>query len=362
LFLNAAVKSCTADMEACYIEAVIIQVIGTAMERRQLLSAFGGLAVLPLAWPMAGLGQAPKLYRVGVISAGSFAPDTYPGRLTDQLTHHFAQNGFTPGGNLELVKRATEGHLDRLPGFVTELVTAKVNVIIAISYPVAAAVKEGTSTVPAVIFATGDPVQTHLVASLNRPGGNITGISDVAAELAPKRLELLKNAAPRLQRVALLWNAGNPGMTARYEASAAAAKQLNITVMALGVREPDDFEDAFASMERSMPDGLLMVADALTALNRKRVFDFAARHRLPAIYEADSFVRDGGLMSYGPDEVETAERGASLVERVLKGERPANLPLEQPTRFRLVVNLKTAQSLGLTIPPSILLLADELIQ
>ena len=328
------------------------------MKRRQLILAIGGVAV----WPAAAFAQSAKLYRVGFLSPGSFAPDIYPGKLTNQIIQHFAQNGFTPGVGLELIKRGAEGHLDHLPGMVAELVAAKVDVIIAIGYPVAAAVKEGTSTVPAVIFATGDPVKTNLVASLNRPGANITGISDVAAELAPKRLELLKQVAPRLQRVALLWNAGNPGMTARYEASEAAAKTLNITVVPLGVREPNDFDDAFAAMDRSMPDGLLMVADALTGLNRKRVFDFAAKHRLPAIYEADNFVRDGGLMSYGPDEVETAERGASLVERILKGEKPANLPLEQPTRFRLVVNLKTARSLGLTIPPSVLLLVDELIE
>src|SRR5207302_5214177 len=142
-----------------------------------------------------------------------------------------------------------------LPGVVAELVAAKVSVIIGIGYPVASAVKEGTTTVPTVIFSTGDPVKTHLVASLNRPGGNITGISDVAAELAPKRLELLKQAAPQLERVALLWNAGDLGMTARYEATAAAAKTLNMTVLALGVREPNDFGDAFAAMESSMPDG-----------------------------------------------------------------------------------------------------------
>ena len=245
---------------------------------------------------------------------------------------------------------------------MAELVAAKVGVIVAFGYPAAAAVKEGTSVVPAVIFSTGDPVKTRLVASLNRPGGNITGISDVAAELAPKRLELLKQTAPQLQRVALLWNAGDPGMTARYEATAAAAKTLNMSVVALGVREPNDFEDAFAAMESSMPDGLLMVADAFTALNRKRVFDFAATHRLPAIYEAENFARDGGLMSYGPDDAETLERGANLIERILKGEKPADLPLEQPTRFRLVINLKTAQALGLTIPQSILLAADEVIE
>jgi putative tryptophan/tyrosine transport system substrate-binding protein len=328
------------------------------MKRRQFIVALRAVAVWPLLGSMAASAQNPKLHRVGFLSPGSFDPDTYPGRLTGELTKHLAQKGFVS----ELTKRGAEGHLDRLPRLVAELVASKVDVIVAFSYRVAAAANDGTSTVPTVIFSTGDPVKTHLVASLNRPGGNITGFSDVAAELAPKRLELLKKAAPQLQRVALLWNAGDLGMTARYEATATAAKTLNISVLPLGVREPNDFGDAFAAMESSMPDGLLMVADALTALNRKRVFDFAATHRLPAIYEADNFARDGGLMSYGPDEVETIERGANLLERILKGEKPADLPLEQPTRFRFVVNLKTAQSLGLTIPQSILLLADELIE
>ena len=328
------------------------------MKRREFITVLSGAA----AWSVAAFAQGHKLHRVGFLSPGTFAPDTYPGKLTGELTKRIAQNGFTPGVNLELVKRAAEGHPDRLSGLVAELVASKVDVIVAFSYPVAAAVKEGTSTVPTVIFSTGDPVKTHLVASLNRPGGNITGISDVAAELAPKRLELLKQAAPQLQRVALLWNAGDLGMTARYDATAAAAKTLSMTVLALAVREPNDFDHAFATMERAMPDGLLMVADALTAFHRRRIFDFAATHRLPAIYEADNFARDGGLLSYGPDGVETIERGANLVERILKGEKPADLPFEQPTRFRLVINLKTAHALGLTIPQSILLLADEVIE
>ncbi len=205
-------------------------------------------------------------------------------------------------------------------------------------------------------------MRTQLVASLNRPGGNITGISDVAGELAPKRLEFLKEAAPKLRRVAMLWNASDFGMTTRYEASAAVAKELGVTVQSFGVREPNDFADAFRAMERSMPDGLLMVADALTFLNRRRVFEFAEEHRLPAIFEDANFTRDGGLMSYGPDEAETASRGASLVSRILQGEKPADLPFEQPTRFRFAINLKTAHALGLTIPLTLLARADEVIE
>jgi putative ABC transport system substrate-binding protein len=160
----------------------------------------------------------------------------------------------------------------------------------------------------------------------------------------------------------MLWNANDLGMTTRYEASAVAARKLGVTVLSFGVREPDDFGDAFEAMERDKPDGLLMVADALTFLNRKRVFNFAAEHRLPVIYETSAFAHDGGLMSYGPDEKEAAERGANLVLRVLKGEKPADLPLEQPTRFRLVINLKTAKALGLTVPPGLLVAADEVIE
>jgi len=320
------------------------------------------IAAVLLLLPPETLAQTGKVYRVGFLSNGGFAPGTNPGTLTDEIVRHLGQGGFSPGTNLEVVKRGAEGHLERLPGLVAELVAAKVDVIVALSYPVAAAAKKGTSTVPIVIFNAGDPVKTHLVDSLTRPRGNITGISDVAAELAPKRLQLLKEAAPKLRRVAMLWNAQDLGMTTRYEASAAAAKEMDVTVQSLGVREPNDFAEAFGAMERSMPDGLLMVADALTFLNRRRVFDFAAQHRLPAIYEADSYVRDGGLMSYGPDGAETAERGASLVSRVLKGQAPADLPLEQPTRFRLVINLKIARTLGLTIPPTILVRADEVIE
>jgi putative tryptophan/tyrosine transport system substrate-binding protein len=318
-------------------------------------------AVLLVLAPMS-LAQTGKRYRVGFLSPGGFAPSTHPGRMTDEIVRDLAQNGFAPGVNLELVQRGAEGHFESLPGLVAELVAARVDVIATFGYPSAAATKKGTSTVPIVIFGGGDPVKTHLVSSLNRPGGNVTGISDVAAELAPKRLELLKEAVPELKRVAMLWNANDLGMTMRYEASAAAAKALSVSVESLGVREPNDFDDAFAAMERSMPDGLLMVADALTMLNRKRVFDFAAGHRLPAIYEEANFARDGGLMSYGPDEAETADLGTNLIVRILKGERPADLPFEQPTLFRLVINLKTAKALGLAVPPSLLAQADEVIE
>ena len=326
------------------------------MYRLVLIIAAALFFVFPLQ------AQTAKLYRIGFLSPGGFGTDAVPGRLTEDIARQLVQSGFTLGANLELVKRGAEGHSERLPALVAELVLAKVDVIVTVSYLTAVAAKDGTSTIPIVIFNAGDPVKTHLVDSLNRPGGNITGISDVAAELAPKRLELLKEAAPKLQRIAMLWNGKDLGMRTRYEASAAAATELGVTVLSFGVGEPNDFGGAFEAMERDKPDGLLMVADALTFLNRKRVFDFAAEHRLPAIYEARAFARDGGLMSYGPDEKETVERGANLIVQILKGQKPADLPLEQPTRFRLVVNLKTARALGLTVPPGLLVAADEVIE
>jgi putative ABC transport system substrate-binding protein len=220
-----------------------------------------------------------------------------------------------------------------------------------------------TTGIPTVVaFGAGDPLATGLVQSLSRPGGNITGISDNATELSTKRLSLLKQLNPNLRRVAMLWNKDDLGMSRRYEASANAAQSVGVTVMPLGVREPDDFDEAFAAMNREPPDAILMVSDALTTLNRKRVFDYAAGRKLPAIYEYDFLVRDGGLMSYGGDLKESFERAGDLVARIFKGARPGDLPFEQPTRYPFVINLKTARATGIEVPPNLLALADEVIE
>ena len=238
---------------------------------------------------------------------------------------------------------------------------SRVDVIITFGYPAALVAKQ-KGTFPTVASGAGDPVSTGLVEGLARPGGNITGISDVSAELTPKRMELLKQMAPTLKRVAMLWNAADLGMTMRYRASETGANALGISVQPLGVREPDDFEQAFTAMDREKPDAILMVTDSLTVLNRKRVFEYAATHRLPAIYEFDFLVRDGGLMSYGPDFDDNFARVAALVDRILKGTKPADLPFEQPTRFKLAINVKTAKALGLEVPTALLATADEVIQ
>jgi ABC-type uncharacterized transport system substrate-binding protein len=327
------------------------------MYRRDFMALLGSVAV---AWPRAAIAQsASRVYRVGLLGPGAPMADNSP--FGAALLRGLAQHGYTQGRNLVLERRGAEGRIDRLPRLVDELAASKVDAIVTASYPAALAAKQGT-TIPIVAFGTGDPVGTGLVNSLARPGGNLTGISDLAADLTPKRIELLKQMAPGLRRVAILWNAADLGMTLRYRASEAGAQALGVTVQPLGVREPDDFDPAFEAMKREMPDAILMVADRLTGLNRKRVFEFAVAHRLPAIYEFDTYVRDGGLMSYAPDLDDSFGRVAALVDRILKGAKPADLPLEQPTRFKLVINRKTAKAIGLEVPSTLLATADEVIE
>jgi putative ABC transport system substrate-binding protein len=308
-----------------------------------------------------GSAQTPdKVYRVGVLTSTGpldLASDTGVG-----LVRGLSRHGYAVGRNLVLESRGAQVRMERLPGLVRELVDGKVDALFTISYPAALAAKEGTSTIPIVIIFGGDPVESGLVRSLARPGGNITGISDVATELSVKRMELLKELVPGLRRVAMLWNANDFGMTLRYRAAATAARAFGLEVQSLGVAEPEAFDSAFAAMTRDKPDAILMVSDALTLLNRKRVFDFAAEHRLPAIYEYKRYAQDGGLMSYGPDQADAAAMAAGLMDRILKGAKPAELPVQQPTKFELAVNLKTAKALGLTIPQSILFRADEVIE
>jgi putative ABC transport system substrate-binding protein len=327
------------------------------MRRREFITVVGGAAVV---WPRATFAQSPsKVYRVGLLSAGAPIADNSP--LGAPLIRGLAQHGYVLDRNLAFERRGADGHMDRLPQLVADLAASKVDLIFTSGYPPALAAKKGT-TIPVVAINAGDPVGTGLVASLAQPGGNLTGISDVSAEVTPKRLELLKQIAPNLRRVAMLWNADDLGMTLRYRASEAGAQALGVSVQALGVREPNDFDRAFETMNRELPDAILMVTDSLTVLNRKRVFEFAAAHRLPAIYEFDFLVRDGGLMSYGPDQDESFGRLASLVDRIFKGSKPSDLPFEEPTLFHFALNLKTAKSIGLEVPPSLLVRADEVIE
>jgi putative tryptophan/tyrosine transport system substrate-binding protein len=313
------------------------------MNRRDFMVIAGGSIV---AAPFSVSAQnTSAVYRIGSLNSAGPADKSPYGPL---LIRNLARHGYVLDKNLAFEHRGAEMQLNRLPQLAEELQASKVDVVFALGYPAALAMKGTPLSI--VSYTTGDPVGTGLVESLARPGGNITGVSDVSAEVTPKRLELLREIAPALRRVAMLFNAADLGMTLRYRVAAEGAKAIGVSVQPLGVREPNDFEQAFATMTSEMPDAILMVSDALTSLNRKRVFEFAAAHRLPAIYE------------YDPDLDESIARVAALIDRVLKGAKPADLPFEQPTLFRFAINLKTAKALGIEIPNSILAQADEVIE
>jgi len=327
------------------------------MKRREFLALLGGAT---LVGARATSAQTPgRIYHLGTLTPSLPVTETSPsGKI---VVKALAEHGYLLGQNLTFDARGAVGDIAKLPSLIGELKARDVDAVIVTGYPAALAAKSaGVPTVGA--NGLGDPVETRLIDSLAHPGGNITGISDVATTLTTKRLSLLKEMSPKLQKVAMLWNKDDLGMTLRYEASAKVAQTIGITVQALGVREPDDFNEAFSVMNRDLPDAILMVADSLTILNRRRVFEFAAAKKLPAIYEYDPLVRDGGLMSYGPDLTESFERAAALVDRIFRGAKPADLPFEQPTRYLFVLNLKTAKSIGLEIPPTLLAIADEVIE
>ena len=327
------------------------------MKRREFLTVLGGAALVRPG--MASADTPGRIYRLGTVTP--IVPVTAESPGGKILIKVLEERGFKLGQNLTFEARGALGDVAMLPSLMSELKAKNVDVIVIIGYPTAMAAKAaGIATVAA--SGVGDPVETRLIESLAHPGGKITGISDVAATLSAKRLSLLKELSPKLTKVAMLWNKDDLGMTMRYQASAKAAQALGLTVQALGVREPDDFDEAFSVMNSDLPDGILMVADALTILNRERVFEFAAVRKLPAVYEFDQFARDGGLMSYGADSSESFERAAALVARIFNGADPGDLPFELPTRYPLMINLKTAKATGLEIPPTLLALADEAIE
>jgi putative ABC transport system substrate-binding protein len=326
------------------------------MNRRHFITLVGSLPILSPA-----IAQTPaRVYRIALVSPFGPVPGSSPnGKM---LLSALAEHGYVLGQNLALEDplQGIKGP-DQLPQVMKDLKTDKVELIVTWGYPTILAAK--SSGIPAVAaFGAGDPVETGLVQSLAHPGGSITGISDVATTLTTKRMGLLKELKPSLRSVAMIWNKDDLGMSLRYAASAKSAEAMGVSVLAVGVREPDDFDEAFSVMDRERPDAILMVSDALTTLNRKRVFDYANAHRMPAIYEYDPLVRDGGLMSYGPDLRESFARAAAKADQILHGAKPGDLPFEQPTRYLFLINLKTAKSIGLEIPPTLLALADEVIE
>ena len=321
------------------------------------MGALGGTLV---ALPFTTAGQQTgKVWRIGYLAAGARPPGGVPPASLRQGLHDL---GYVEGQNVVYVGKWAEARSERLPALAAELTGLNVDVIVTIGWKGARILKQVTTTIPVVFVGSGDPVASGLIASLSRPGGNETGVSDQSSILSAKRLELLKEVVPKAERIAILWNAEDLAMTLRYKEMERAAEVLRVKLQPLGVREPEDFEGAFTAMAREPPDALVLVTDVLTTLNRRRILEFATAHSIPAMYEYGFLVREGGLMSYGPDIDDMYRRAAVYVDRILKGSKPNDLPVEQPTRYYLLVNLKTANTLGLTIPQSVLLRADEAIR
>ncbi len=327
------------------------------MDRRTFLASTG--AVL-LAAPLAAEAQqAGKAYRIGMLETTSAALNA---ANLDALRKGLGELGYAEGQNLEIVYRSSDGRDERFPDLASELVRLKVDLILTRGTQPALAAKNATGTIPVVMAASGDPVATGIVASLARPGGNVTGLSTLTNEIYGKRVELLREMVPRLTHIAALFNMSNSSIPPAWKEVETAARSLRIQPQLLDVRTPEDLGRAFDAAIRQRADALVVGVDGLTLANRRPIVDLAAKHRLPAIYASGEFVDAGGLVVYGVSYPDLYRRAAVYVDKILKGAKPADLPVEQPTKFELVINLKTAKALGLTIPPSVLGRADEVIQ
>ena len=270
--------------------------------------------------------------------------------------------GYIEGQNIVIERRDAEGKLERLPDAAAELVRLKVDVIVTTGTTGALAAKQATSTVPIVITTGDHPVANGLIASLARPGGNITGLTNIASDLAGKRLELLKETVPKLTRVGVLWNPADPGGTSSLKETEAVAPALGMQVQSLGVRSAKDFETAFKAATGGRTHALIILQTALINAQRTRIVELATKNRLPTMFGEGAHVESGGLMSYAPNSADLFHRAATYVDKILKGAKPADLPVEQPTKFDFVINLKAAKQIGLTIPPNVLVRADRVIR
>jgi putative ABC transport system substrate-binding protein len=301
--------------------------------------------------------QRAKIAKVGWLSARSArnsGQETIVAMLRDL--------GYVEGENITFEYRFADGDLSRLPALAEELVRLNVDVLVTPGTPGAVALKKATQTIPIVFTDVTDPVAAGLVSSLARPGGNITGFSSIEAILAGKRLELLKETVPKISRVAVLWDPRNSSSAQEWKQSKVAARELHLDVYSMGVSNADKYEDGFKQAVKARSDALSVLSSPMSSSRQEQIARLAAKNRLPAIYVQGNFVASGGLMSYGPDRLERYRRTAIFVDKILKGAKPADLPVEQPTKFELVINLKTAKQIGLTIPPSVLARADKVIK
>jgi putative ABC transport system substrate-binding protein len=326
-------------------------------KRREFLIAFGAAAI---AASFRSLAQPAKIPFVAYMSP------VVPQNNTDLRLEAFILGmrdlGYVPGKSLRLEVRWGEGKLERMPAIAAELVRLKPDVLVAASSPSILAARDATRTIPIVMPVSSDPVGDGIVASLARPGGNITGLSTMAPELGAKRLQLLQEVLSKRSRaVGVMWNPAYKGMGARFNEAKRAAPTLGVDLRSIEVRDPREMEAALEALSRNLPDGLLLLVDPFTLSMRARIVEFAREKSLPAIYETREFVEAGGLMSYGPNLDAQYRRAAYYVDRILKGAKPGDLPIEQPAKIELLVNLGTARSLGITVPNSILLNANQVI-
>ena len=325
------------------------------MDRRTFIGSVGG--TLLAAALAAHAQQAGKVYRIGILEP---IPAAQNAANLDALRNGLRELGYVEGRNLTIEYRSADGRAERFPDLASELVRLKLDLIVTRGTPAARAAKDATATIPVVMATMGDP--RAIVASFARPGGNITGVTTFSTELTAKRIELLKELVPNLSRVALLHNMGNPAVPPEWEETKMAARSLGLHAELLDVRSEADLGPAFERAGRQQVEALIIGADGLIQLHQQTIVDLAARNRLPATYPAREFVDAGGLIAYSVNYPDLYFRFATIIDKILKGAKPGDLSVQQPTRFQLVVNLKTAKALGLTIPQSLLLRADEVIQ
>ena len=323
--------------------------------RWRFLVATGAFLAAPVVAEAQKIAKTP---RIGVLTFG-FEPSSRP---LETFRQALREHGYVEGKNIALEYRFAEGRVDTFATLAAEMVDLNVDVIVTEGTPTAVAVKRATTSIPIVMAVAADPVRLGLVASLGRPGGNVTGVTTLAVDRAGKQLQLVKEIAPNATVIAVIYNAARPDKEDRLAEAKAAAQSLRLSIQFTGVRSPADLDSAFESVMKARPGALTTLGDGMLWGNRKRLVDFAAQSRLPAVFPEREFAEAGGMLAYGPDLAWNFRRAAYYVDRILKGAKPADLPVEQSTRFDLVINLKTAKALGITIPQSLLLLADEVIR
>jgi putative ABC transport system substrate-binding protein len=326
------------------------------MKRREFITLVSGALA---AWPVATRAQQrpkPQRPKIGLLDTGLGASFTVP------FMRKLVELGYVEGRNIDIERKSADGNSERLKEFAADLVRQQVDVIVTIGTPAGFAAKQATSTIPIVLGANSDPVGVGLVASLARPGGNATGNSLMAPALSAKRLDILRTLAPGISRFVILWDSSNPGMAERVRETKIAADLSHVLLHPVGPRNLDELDAAFSDLLNSRPDALLVTAEAFTRRHLSRILDFANSNKIPAMFEDSAYVEAGGLMSYGPDYQDVFQKAAVFVDKILKGAKPADLPIEQPTKFEFVINLRTAKMLGLEIPPTLLALTNRVIE